>query len=161
FVAAAPPGTPQQPTVVVNFDPALVQLPESMTSDDDGNLFASNFSGAIQKIDPQAGTFVTVATVPLPAGAALTGLKLGPDAPLTVAAPSFPPNPRGAFVWRVSPSTGAVEPFASLNPNGFPNDLVFQDDGSIILTDPFLAQLWKIDAAGNASVFLADPLFAG
>src|SRR5262245_61260700 len=69
FVAAAPPGTPLQPTVVVNFNPALGQLPESMTSDSDGNLFASNFSGAIQKIDPQAGTFVTVATVPLPAGA--------------------------------------------------------------------------------------------
>src|SRR6476620_6499944 len=49
FVAAAPPCRPQQPTVVVSFDPALTQLPESMTSDNDGNLFASNFSGAIQK----------------------------------------------------------------------------------------------------------------
>ena len=161
FVAAAPPGTPQQPTVVVSFDPALAQLPESMTSDNDGNLFASNFSGAIQKIDPQASTFVTVATVPLPTGAVLTGIKIGPDGLIYVASASFSPTPAGAFLWRVSPSTGAVEQFATLDPNGFPNDLVFQDDGSIILTDPFLAQLWTIDTTGQASVFRADPLFAG
>jgi sugar lactone lactonase YvrE len=161
FVAAAPPGTPQTPTVIVSFDPALAQLPESMTSDKDGNLFASNLSGAIQKIDPQAGTFVTVATVPLPDGAALTGIKIGPDGLIYVASASFSPDPDGAFLWRVNASSGAVEQFAHLDKNGFPNDFVFQDDGSIILTDPFLAQLWKIDTAGNASVFLADPLFAG
>jgi len=161
FATAAPPGTPQQPTVVVSFDPALNQLPESMTSDNDGNLYASNRSGAIQKIDLRAGTFVTVATVPLPARAALTGIKFGPDGLLYVASASFSSTPSGAFLWRVSPSTGAVQQFAILDPNGFPNDLVFQDDGSIILTDPFLAQLWKIDTAGHASVFLADPLFAG
>jgi len=161
FVAAAPPGTPQQPTVVLNFDPALGQLPESITSDNCGNLYASNVSGAIQKIDPQAGTFVTVATVPLPAGANLTGIKIGPDGLIYVASASFSATPSGAFLWRVSPTTGAVQQFAVLDPNGFPNDLVFQDDGSIILTDPFLAQLWKIDTAGHASVFLADPLFAG
>src|SRR3954467_8932468 len=57
FVAAAPPGKPQQPTVVVSFDPALTQLPESMTSDNDGNLFPSNFSGAMQKIYSQAWAF--------------------------------------------------------------------------------------------------------
>jgi sugar lactone lactonase YvrE len=161
FVEAAPPGTPQQPTVVLNFDPNLGQLPESITSDNCGNLFASNFSGAIQKIDPQAGTFVTVATVPLPTGAVLTGIKVGPDGLIYVVSASFSPTPSGAFLWRVSPTTGAVQQFAVLDPNGFPNDLVFQADGTIILTDPALAQLWKIDTAGHASVFLADPLFAG
>jgi sugar lactone lactonase YvrE len=161
LVAAAPPGTPEQPTVVVNFNPGLTQLPESMTSDPDGNLFASNFSGAIQKIDPQTGTFSTVATLLLPTGAVLTGIKVGPDGLIYVTSASFSSSPSGAFLWRVSPTTGAYERFATLDPNGFPNDLVFQDDGSIILTDPFLAQLWKIDTAGNASVFLASPLFAG
>jgi len=160
-VAAAPPGTPEQPTFVVHFDPGLMQLPESMTADRDGNLYASNFSGAIQKIDPQAGTFATIATVPLPGGAVLTGIKVGPDGLIYVTSASFAPDPDGAFLWRVSPTTGASEKFASLDKNGFPNDLVFQDDGTIIVTDPFLAQLWKIDTAGNASVFLASPLFAG
>ncbi|HLK88569.1 MAG TPA: SMP-30/gluconolactonase/LRE family protein [Polyangia bacterium] len=158
---AAPPGKPEQPTVVVSFNPALGQLPESITSDPNGNLYASNVSGAIQKIDPQTGTFETVATVPLPTGAQTTGIKVGPDGLIYVMSSSFSPSPAGAFMWRVSPCTGAVEQFASFDPNGFPNDLVFQDDGSIIVTDPFLAQLWKVDTTGNVSVFLADPLFAG
>ena len=161
LVAAAPPGTPQQPTFVVHFDPGQTQLPESMTSDPDGNLYASNFSGAIQKIDAQNGTFVTVATVPLPAGAVLTGIKIGPDGLIYVVSASFSSDPDGAFLWRVSPTTGAAEKFASFDAHGFPNDLVFREDGSIILTDPALARLWKIDTAGNASVFLASPLFAG
>jgi sugar lactone lactonase YvrE len=161
LVVAAPPGTPQQPTFVVHFDPGQTQLPESMTSDPNGNLYASNFSGAIQKINPKTGTFSTVATLVLPAGAVLTGIKVGPDGLIYVCSASFGSDPSGAFLWRVSPTTGAYEKFATLDAHGFPNDLVFLDDGSIILTDPALAQLWKIDTAGNASVFLASPLFAG
>jgi sugar lactone lactonase YvrE len=150
-----------QPTVVVSFDPTLGQLPESMTADDHGNLYASNISGAIQRIDPQTQTYVTVATVPVTGGALLTGIKFGPDGLLYVASASFMSDPSGAFVWRVSPETGAVELFATLDANGFPNDLVFQDDGTLLVTDPFLGQIWKIDPAGHAKVWLADPLFAG
>jgi sugar lactone lactonase YvrE len=150
-----------QPTVVVSFDPTLGQLPESMTADDHGNLYASNVSGAIQRIDPQTQTFVTVATVPVAGFAQLTGIKFGPDGLLYVASASFSSSPSGAFVWRVSPETGAVEQFATLDPNGFPNDIAFQDDGTFLLTDPFLGQLWKVDTAGKATVWLADPLLLG
>jgi sugar lactone lactonase YvrE len=156
FAAAA-----AQPKVVITFDPTLGQLPESMTADEHGNLYASNISGAIQKIDPQTQAFVTVATVPLPAGASLTGIKIGPDGLIYVASANFAPDPDGAFVWRVSPQSGDVHLFASLDANGFPNDLVFQDDGTLLVTDPFLAQIWKIDPAGHASVWLSDALFAG
>jgi sugar lactone lactonase YvrE len=151
-----------QPTVLISFDPAQQQLPESMTSDDHGTLYASNLGGQVQKIDPVSGTFVTVATIPVAAlGAALTGIKVGPDGMLYVVSASFSPTPAGAFLWRVNPNTGDVQKFATFDPTGFPNDLVFEDDGSILLTDPFLAQIYKIDTAGNTSVWLADPLFAG
>jgi len=151
-----------QPTFVVTFDPTAAQLPESMTSDDHGTLYASNLNGQIQKIDPSSGTFTTVATVPVgPLGAALTGIKVGPDGLLYVASASFSPSPAGAFLWRVDPSTGVSQQFATLDPRGFPNDLVFQDDGTILLTDPALALIYKIDTAGDASVWLSDPLFAG
>jgi sugar lactone lactonase YvrE len=158
---ALPPGQPEPVSVVLNFDPALGQLPESITSDGNGNIYASNVSGAIQHVDPATHTFTTVATVPLPAGASLTGIKVGPDGFIYACSDSFSPTPAGAFVWRVSPQTGAVSLFSALNPQGFPNDLVFQDDGSMLVTDPFLALIYKIDAAGNATVWLSDPLFAG
>ncbi len=153
--------TGEQPAIVISFDPGQLQLPESMTSDDHGTLYASNLGGQIQKIDPVSKTAVQVATVSLPAGAALTGIKVGPDGLIYVASASFSATPAGAFLWRVNPATGVVQLFSTLDPNGFPNDLVFQDDGSILLTDPFLALIYRIDAAGNSSVWLSDPLFAG
>lgn len=158
---AGPPGTPAPVSVVLNFNPALGQLPESMTADGNGNIYASNVSGAVQKIDPATQSFTTVATVTLPAGAMLTGIKVGPDGFIYVCSDSFSPTPPGAFVWKVSPQTGAVSVFATLNPNGFPNDIAFQDDGSMLVTDPFLALLYKIDTSGNATIWLSDPLFAG
>ena len=148
---AGPPGTPAPVSVVLNFNPAFGQLPESITADGNGNIYASNVSGAVQKIDPVTQSFTTVATVTLPAGASLTGIKVGPDGFIYVCSDSFSPTPAGAFVWKVSPQTGAVSLFATLNPNGFPNDIAFQDDGSMLVTDPFLALIYKIDTSGNAT----------
>src|SRR5215468_10325429 len=73
---AGPPGTPAPVSVVLNFNPALGQLPESITADGNGNIYASNVSGAVQKIDPATQSFTTIATVTLPAGANLTGIKV-------------------------------------------------------------------------------------
>jgi sugar lactone lactonase YvrE len=160
-VAISGPAVAATPSVVVSFNPALGQLPESLTSASDGSLYASNVSGTIQKIDPRSGTFTAVATVALPANASLTGIKVGPDGMIYVNSASFSASPAGAFVWRVSPQTGAVQQFAALDPNGFPDDLVFQSDGSLLVTDGFLGQIWKIDAAGHAAVWLQDPLFDG
>ncbi len=158
---ADPSGTPAPVSVVLDFNPALGQLPESITADGNGNVYASNVSGAIQKIDPTTQSFTTVATVTLPAGANLTGIKVGPDGFIYVCSDSFSGTPAGAFVWKVSPQTGAVSLFATLNPNGFPNDIAFQDDGAMLVTDPFLALIYKIDTSGNATVWLSDPLLAG
>ncbi len=158
---AGPPGAPEPVSVVLDFNPALGQLPESITADGNGNIYASNVSGAIQKIDPETQSFTTVATVTLPAGADLTGIKVGPDGFIYVCSDSFSPVPAGAFVWKVSPQTGAVSLFATLNPNGFPNDIAFQNDGSMLVTDPFLGLIYKIDTSGNATIWLSDPLLAG
>src|SRR3569623_1597298 len=102
-----------------------------------------------------------VGTVPLPAGALLTGIKVGPDGFIYIASASFSAAPAGAFVWRMAPDTGAVTQFAALDATGFPNDLAFTDDGTLFVTDPSLGVLWKIDTAGHAAVILSDPLFAG
>jgi sugar lactone lactonase YvrE len=156
---AGPPSQPEQPSVLLNFDPALGQLPESITADGNGNIYASNVNGEIQHIDPATQSFTTVATVPLAAGGNLTGIKVGPDGNIYVCQDSF--TPTAATIWKVSPQTGDVSLFASLNPNGFPNDIAFQDDGSMLVTDPFLALIYKIDTSGNATIWLSDPLFAG
>jgi len=156
--AAAPPGPPPV-TTVVTLDPTTGELPESMTSDGHGNLYFSLVSGSVRRINPDHSV-VQVGTVPLPAGALLTGIKIGPDGFIYVCSASFSPTPSGAFVWRMSPDTGVATQFAALDASGFPNDLAFTEDGTLFVTDPSLAVLWKIDTAGNAAVFLSDPLFA-
>jgi len=45
--------------------------------------------------------------------------------------------------------------------SGGPNDLAFDDDGNLFVTDPVLARIWKIDPLGNPTVFVEHPLLAG
>ena len=147
------------PTSVVAFDPALGQLPESIAADAAGNLYVS-MANTVTKLTP-ALDLVTLATLPVPAGVFATGVKFGPDGLLYVASGAFDPSLAGSFVWRVSPTSGAADPVVELPPNGFPNDIAFDDDDSFYLTDSFLGVVWKVDSAGTASEWLSDPALLG
>jgi sugar lactone lactonase YvrE len=142
---------------IVTFDPTLGELPESITADDHDNLYVS-VAGSVRKIDP-SHALSTVATLPLPPGAFSGGVKVGPHGSIYVASGAFSPSPNAAFVWRIS--GGAVTAFAELDPNGFPNDLALDDDGSVYVTDSFLGRIWKVGRHGGVSVWLSDPLFDG
>lgn len=144
------------PTEFVALDPNQGQLPESITTDDDGNLYVS-IGTNIGKITP-SGAFSIFAEIPVPAGTFTSGLKFGPDGYLYAGTAGFTPDPAVAYIWRISPDGDDVEAFAELDPNGFPNDLAFDDCGNLYVTDPFLGQIWKIDEDGNPDVWLADPL---
>jgi sugar lactone lactonase YvrE len=100
--------------------------------------------------------FSVFGTLPLPIAA--LGVKVGPDGCVYNASTSLSATP-GAYVWRLC--SGSVEAFAELDQSGAPNDLAFDDDGSLFVTDPLLGEIWKIDPAGNAAVFLQHPLLAG
>jgi sugar lactone lactonase YvrE len=146
-----------QPELVVAFDPTQGELPESITIDDDGSIFLS-MGNTIRKLTPDLELSL-YATLPGSEMFAL-GLKIGPDGCLYNVSASFSPDPPGAFVWRIC-DPGVVEEVAALDPNGGPNDLAFDDEGNIYVTDLFIGQIWKIDPAGNAAVWLADPLLVG
>jgi sugar lactone lactonase YvrE len=145
---------------VVTFDPALGELPESMTADSHGNLFVSLLGGFVREIKPDH-TVVAIATLPLPTGGAATGIKIGPDGFIYVGSASFAADPPAAFVWRVNPRSGEVQQFATLVAEGFPNELLFDDDGNLLVSDPFLGLIWQIDRRGQPSVWFSDPLLAG
>lgn len=160
--AGTAPAKSGPPTVseLVTLDPAATELPESITTDGDGHVFFSLFNGQIRELLPDNST-VTLATVPLPAGGVLTGIKVGPDGLIYNTSSAFAADPPAAFIWRTDPATGVVEKFATLNPNGFPNDMAFEDDGSFFVTDPFLGILYYIDATGNPTIATSDPLLQG
>ncbi len=146
------------PSTLVALDPAQGQLPESITTDDDGNLYIS-IGTSVGKVTP-AGVLSTFATLPVPAGTFTSGLKFGPDGYLYAATAGFTAEPAVAFIWRISPNGSQVEEYAELDHNGFPNDLAFDDDGNLYVTDPFLAQIWKVDDCGGVDVWLNHPLLA-
>jgi len=160
FGASAHAKSPPTVTQLVSLDPNLSELPESITTDDDGHVFFSLFNGQIRTLLPDGSTS-TIATVPLPAGGVMTGIKVGPDRFIYTTSASFSADQPAAAVWRTDPDTGIVERFVTLDPSGFPNDIAFEDDGSLFVTDPFLGLLYHIDANGTATVALADVLLRG
>lgn len=134
------------------------ELPESITIDKMGNLYAT-MGSTVRKITPW-GQMSVLATLPVAPGVLGAGLKFGDDGDLYVATGSLSPVPPSAFVWRVSPQ-GVVSQFAALDPAGFPNDIAIDDDGALFVTDPLLGLIWKIDEDGQPDVWLADPAFEG
>ena len=155
-VAAAAPAVPE---VLVPLDPNQGQLPESITTDQDGNIYLS-MGNTIGVIDT-CGDLSTFATLPIPAGGFVTGLKFSDDGDLYAGTGAFSSSPSGAFVYRVSPDGEEITQCAALPANGFPNDLAFDKNGALYVTDPFLGQIYKIAYCGaQPEVFLKSPLLA-
>lgn len=130
-------------------------IPESVTVGDDGNVYIS--SGDSIWLRTPDGTLSVFATLPLPIFA--LGVKVGPDGCVYNASTSLS-EVEGAFVWRTC-EAGTVEVFAALDQSGGPNDLAFDDDGNLFVTDPVLGRVWKLDPQGNPEVFVQHPLLEG
>jgi len=131
------------------------EIPESVTTDGQGNLYVS-VGNTIRRRAP-GGAFGVFATLPLPINA--LGVKVGPDGCVYNASTSLSAVP-GAYVWRIC-SADSVEVYAELDQSGAPNDLAFDDHGNLFVTDPVLARIWKVDRTGRAEVFVQHSLLAG
>lgn len=157
-------------TTVVPFDPNEGQFPESITTDQNGNIYFPGSGGRIWTVIPDGRHQpVLFATVPLPQASppdvsVLVGVKVGKDGYLYTVSGGSSPSLDASRVWRISPS-GDVQEYAHLDPNGKPNDLAFDDAGNLYVTDSGLGEVWKIGPGGDAAgatpaVWLSDPLLA-
>lgn len=141
--------------VIEEFDPALSQLPESLTRDGHGNFYWS-MSNAVWK-RTQDGEMSAIGTLPVDAFA--LGVKVGPDGCVYTVSTSLS-GADGAFVWRIC-EEGEVTQFAELDHSGGLNDLVFDRFGNMFVTDPFLGRIWKVDPMGNVRIWVEDSLLQG
>lgn len=158
--APAPTWAGGGPTLsfVASFNPALGQLPESVTLDAAGNFYLS-MANTIQKLTPD-GQLSLFAQLPIPQGAFALGVKFGPDGELYAGSGGFDPGQDAANVFRIS-ADGTVTTLAHLNANAFPNDLAFDAAGNVYVSEPFLGKVWKITPQGSVSDWAVDPLLAG
>jgi sugar lactone lactonase YvrE len=161
-VEAHPPDAGTLETVVA-FDPSLLEMPESIEIDRQGNLYVSlSFSGEIRKIAPN-GAESTVAVFPIGPPLSFCGVFFNAVGPITfdpqgnLYASVLACDPANRGVWKVSPN-GATELLATTPLTGLPNGIGFYR-GDLYVADTFLGVIWRVPAeGGTAEVWLDSPL---
>lgn len=132
------------------------ESPESIAIDRFGSSFIS-VGNTIRK-RTYSGTESTFMTLPI--AAFVLGVKVGKDGCIYNTSTSLDPTVPGAFVWKTC-TAGAPTKYATLDASGGPNDLVFDDDGNLFVTDAFLGRVYKITPSKTVSVWLSHPLLTG
>jgi sugar lactone lactonase YvrE len=148
---------------VVSFDPALLEMPESIGVDREGNLYVSlSFSGEIRKIAPD-GTQSTVAVLPIGPPLSFCGVFLNAVGPITLdrdgtlyaSVLACDADKRG--VWKISPA-GSMELLATTPLSGLPNGIALYRD-FLYVADTFLGVIWRVPVeGGTAEVWSDHPL---
>jgi sugar lactone lactonase YvrE len=150
-------------TTVATFDPAKGQLPENLVFDHRGNLFLNlAASGEIRKFAPD-GTQSDLAVLRPGTGAANFLAGLAVDGQDNVYAALASHNVAGSDthgIWRIRPD-GTKELFAALDPQGVPNQPLFDTRGNLLVSDSFLGTIWSIARDGTVHTWLSDPLLQG
>lgn len=136
----------QTVTSVAAFNPGAGEFPEGIAVDRDGNVYLSLIGNSkIKKVTPNgvASDFVSIPDGPI------LGMKFDRTGNLHIAA--------GHGIWKVDHS-GNASLFSSVPGHALLNDLAFDKQGNLYVTDSFAYVVWKVDPQGNSAVWSADPL---
>ena len=146
-------------TVVVDYDPALGELPEGVAVDKTGNVFVSvSPLGRIEKITPSGSRSIYAQVVPPGSGNGPLGLAVDAVGNVYAAVATFDPATSG--VYRVARDGSSVR-LAGTGAIAFPNGLTFDQRGNLYVTDTVGAAVWRIPRRGAAELWLQSPLLAG
>lgn len=143
--------------IILPFDATLGETPESIAIDKHENIYLT-MSNTVRRITAQ-GEMSVHGTLPI--GAFALGVKVGPDNCVYTASTSLDPSLQGAFVWRICQNGQIAEQYAELDHSGGPNDLAFDDNGNLFVTDPQLGKVYKIDSCGQVSTWASGTLLQG
>jgi sugar lactone lactonase YvrE len=146
--------------VVVDYDPALGELPEGVAVDKRGDVFTSiSPLGQVRKISRDGTESLLAQVVPPGTGNGVVGLAV--DAPGNVYVAAATRNPASSGVYKIDrdgsfarlPGTGAVE---------FPNGIALDKRGNVYVTDTIGGSVWRVPASGApATEWFESPLLLG
>ena len=143
---------------VVSFDLSSGELPEGAAVDMDDNVYVSLTApvSEIRKITP-SGTQSTLVDLNV-GGFGPLGLAVGVDGAVYAAVASFDPATQG--VYRVT-TDGTATRLPGSGAISFPNDLIFDSQGTLYVTDTAGGAVWRIPPGGAAELWVQDPLLQG
>jgi len=146
--------------VVVDYDPALGELPEGVAVDKRGDVFVSIAPlGQVRKIGRDGSESLLAQVVPPFSGNGVLGLAV--DAPGNVYATAATLDPATSGVYKIArdgsfvrlPGTGAIV---------FPNGVTLDKEGHVYVTDTVLGAVWRVPArGGSAELWFSSPLLEG
>ena len=138
-----------------------------ITTDGAGDLFVLSTQRGVVRINPSTGAQSVYATIPH-----LTSCNAFPPGPCEpsstncafppgpcVSGRCFPPGPCVPGAGGVCFPPGPCAPVA-VDRGSLPNDLAFDSEGNLFITDSFQATIFRVPAGGGAAVpFYQDPRF--
>lgn len=151
---------------LVAFDPTQNEFPESVSADVSGNVYVSlqGGKGEIRRIKPNGEMVLHFRLDPLPPEGSLGILGVHTDGPgqLFAAVASFDPATHGVWWIKINGKAHRIEGSENIVA---PDDLAFDDDGNIYVTDVILGAVWRMSPEGKGAYsvqpWVIDPLLAG
>jgi sugar lactone lactonase YvrE len=150
-------------TVVVNFDPKKGQAPEGLMVSNKDVFVAWSPIGQVAKINKDNLTvskYGSWPTIP-PNEGSMLGLNFDKQGNLYAAVSSLSPELKSG-VYRLSPGGAGHATLFATHPNmTFPNDLLFDKQGRLFVSDSSSGSLFTVQPNGKVAKWLSDPLLKG
>jgi sugar lactone lactonase YvrE len=146
---------------VVSFDQSKFELPEGIAVDTEGNLYVGLVRlGVIKKITPGGEVSDFAAINPgiwSDLGGGIYGLAFDQNGILYAGLYSGVEETHG--VWRILPD-GQSERFFALPTSSIPNEIAFDKNNNLFVTDSSQGAVWRVTPEGEGGVWLQHPLLA-
>jgi sugar lactone lactonase YvrE len=149
-------------TIVVKFDPKKGELPEGLAVDNKNIFVGWAPIGQVAKIDKgnlSVSKYGSWPAIPTNKGFML-GLDLDEQGMLYAAIASLSPELKSGIYRLSSGGTGHADLFASHTNMTFPNDLLFDHQGRLFVSDS-TGTLFTVQPNGKVVKWLTDPLLKG
>jgi sugar lactone lactonase YvrE len=144
--------------VIESYNAALGQLPEGVAVSPHGDIFVGLAgTGQIRQLDRKTYAGEVLTSLPI-GGGFLLGLAFEGDDLYAVVA-SFDAATCG--VWAVE-EDGSASRVVAFGANEFPNDLTFDADGNLFITESISGSVYRVEAGSTSrSLFVQDALLVG